>query len=147
MESSCITDPAVFNLKAHKEKEHGRLRTWVKGKYVFTYKVVWEQINGAVPPGLQLNHRCNNTTCINPAHLYVGTQKESMRDRKAVGNTNRGKTWKIKAEKVRYAKLSAEKHNEIREKYFLIGGYTQQQLASLYAVSQCQISKVLKARS
>lgn len=34
-----------------------------------------------VPPGFQVNHReCDNRRCCNPAHVYMGTSKENMRD-------------------------------------------------------------------
>lgn len=28
----------------------------------------------------QINHKCNTTSCVNPDHLYIGTQSENMKD-------------------------------------------------------------------
>lgn len=41
--------------------------------------------HGPMPLGLLHLHRCNNTWCANPEHLYAGTQKDNARDRKEAG--------------------------------------------------------------
>ena len=35
---------------------------------------------GDIPEGLSILHKCNNKPCINPRHLYAGTQSENMAD-------------------------------------------------------------------
>lgn len=37
--------------------------------------------NGEIPGGLQVNHICNNPTCTNPKHLYIGTQADNIKDK------------------------------------------------------------------
>lgn len=39
------------------------------------HKAVWEMFNGPIPDGLQLDHLCNNTICINPAHVQATTTR------------------------------------------------------------------------
>lgn len=44
---------------------------------------------GPVPEGLQVNHTCDNPGCVNPDHLYSGTQQDNMddiRERKRSGH-------------------------------------------------------------
>lgn len=40
----------------------------------------YEINNGPVPEGLIVRHKCDNTKCINPEHLEVGTKKDNRRD-------------------------------------------------------------------
>jgi hypothetical protein len=39
----------------------------------------WEYLIGPIPDGMQLDHRCGNTSCVNPDHLEVVTQQENIR--------------------------------------------------------------------
>lgn len=45
------------------------------------YRIAWEDENGPVPEGLELDHTCNNTACVRPAHLEPVTHQENMRRR------------------------------------------------------------------
>jgi len=41
---------------------------------VYAYRTVWELKTGKpIPEGLEIDHKCSNTRCINPAHLQVVT--------------------------------------------------------------------------
>lgn len=43
------------------------------------HKWKYEQLNGTVPEGLELDHLCRNTVCVNPEHLEVVTHGENVR--------------------------------------------------------------------
>lgn len=61
----------------------------VKGKLWRAHRWVWTQANGPIPDGLQVNHRCDTPACVNLDHLYLGTQKDNIRDLDArTGRTN-----------------------------------------------------------
>ena len=42
---------------------------WYRGKPVQAHKFAYEQANGQVPNGLELDHICRNKVCVNPNHL------------------------------------------------------------------------------
>lgn len=70
---------------AKKESGHGTM-TLDSNKHILMHRVAWETRNGPIPEGGQINHPCNNTSCINPDHLYLGDQFDNMQDTVEAGN-------------------------------------------------------------
>lgn len=44
------------------------------------HRIAWILTHGPIPDGKQINHHCDVPTCVNPDHLYIGTQLDNMRD-------------------------------------------------------------------
>ncbi len=44
------------------------------------HRVSWELTNGVIPNNLLVLHRCDVRNCINPNHLFLGTQYDNMQD-------------------------------------------------------------------
>lgn len=73
--SACIEWP-------RKRDRGGRGRIWHGGKLKLAHRWAWETVRGPIPPGKLLCHTCDNAGCVNPAHLYIGTHADNMRDMK-----------------------------------------------------------------
>lgn len=51
-----------------------------KGGKKIASRAIWESVNGPIPAGLLVCHRCDNPPCVRPDHLFIGTQSDNMRD-------------------------------------------------------------------
>jgi len=50
---------------------------------------IWEYRNGPIPQGLVVCHKCDTPSCVNPDHLFIGTQAMNLRDAAAKGRMTR----------------------------------------------------------
>jgi len=46
-----------------------------------SHRISYEMANGPIAPGMDIDHICHNTSCVNPAHLRSATRKENMENR------------------------------------------------------------------
>lgn len=52
---------------------------WVDGRDQMAHRISWEIHKGPIPEGLQIDHLCRNTKCVNPDHLEPVTPGENIR--------------------------------------------------------------------
>ena len=59
---------------------HGYGAIGQDGYMMLAHRVSWVLYRGPIPDGMLVLHKCNNRSCVNPDHLYVGDYSDNMRD-------------------------------------------------------------------
>jgi hypothetical protein len=59
------------------------------GKRSKAHRWAWTQTNGPIPEGLNVLHHCDNPPCVRPEHLFLGTQRDNLRDMAAKRRTHK----------------------------------------------------------
>lgn len=130
----------------------------INRRAVRTHRVSYELHFGPIPNGLFVCHKCDERTCVNPAHLFLGTHRDNMRD---MMNKGRGtarsdhpfRTGACKAlaiansprgEAKARAKLTDAAVLEMRRVAHL---FSERYLASMYGVSRGVVRSAVAGRT
>lgn len=81
----------------------------INGSTVSTHRASWETANGPIPSGMHILHKCDNPSCINPEHLFLGTNAQNVADM-----DTKGRRVAHKGEKHPRAKLTDDLVSKIR---------------------------------
>lgn len=114
---------------------YGRPLMRFAGRRTHAQRFVWEHLHGAIPAGLFVCHTCDNGMCCNPAHLFLGTPMENVRDAVA-------KDRHAKGERIALARLTPERVQEIRA--LAASGTPHRQLARVFRVDRATIARVIR---
>lgn len=120
---------------------YGKL--YIHDRKIAAHRIAWELKNGKIAKGSGYHgtcvlHKCDNRSCVNPDHLFLGTQEDNIQDMKA---KKRCKSGSQPGEKSSSAKITNEDVIEIREKYKQ-GNISQKELAKEFNLHQKTISNI-----
>lgn len=111
-------------------------------KVFLAHRVAYEHWVGPFPNTMRILHRCDNPPCVNPDHLFVGTQADNVRDMVAKG---RNVCVPMPGEKNPQAKLTREQVDLIREMY-VPRVVTLRRLADKFGVSEATIHGIVTGK-
>ena len=113
----------------------------IGGGYDRAHRIAWQMVNGPIPEGLLILHKCNNPACVNFTHLYLGTHKDNARDRTEHGvwieNRPRGSQHGN-------SKLTESDVLEIRKLYNK--GIGSRALGRIFKITKTQILNIVNRR-
>lgn len=118
---------------AKSAKGYGRF--FLNGKSRIASRVAWEISTGTPPGQLLVLHRCDNPACVNPDHLFLGTNEDNLKDMAA-------KKRSIAGESHHRAKLTASDIVEIRSSKLRTCD-----LAKLYGISPQQMGAIRNGKA
>lgn len=120
-------------------KGYGSLR-WA-GKQQYAHRLSFEMHIGPIKKGLFVLHRCDNPPCVNPAHLFLGTNQDNMDDMVAKGRANgHFRTSPIVGEMNPRAVLTEKMVRNIRDS---IGRESPTDIAKRLGVKRCSVYHVV----
>ena len=106
---------------------NGRMRT--------AHRIVRELGHGPIPKRMCVCHTCDNTKCVRPSHLFLGTHRDNMKDARIKGRIAKGTNH-------HYSKLTEEQVKEIRKDTRVL-----KHIAKEHDVSISQVCKIKQRES
>ena len=100
------------------------------------HRVAWMLEYGTIPEGMYVLHRCDNPSCVNPRHLFLGNQQDNMDDM-----CSKGRQSICTGEQHPRARLTQLAVRIIRIYYPAL---TCPQLGAVFNVSHATIRRVVK---
>ena len=101
----------------------------------YAHRLAYAFAVGEIPQGMDVCHRCDNKTCVNPQHLFLGDRKANMQDCVEKGRHRYG-------ERHGQAKLT-----EAMAIAILIDGRTQEVIAAEYGIHQMTVSDLKRGKT
>lgn len=106
-------------------------------KKVLAHRAMYELYIGPIPDGCLVCHRCDVPSCVNPAHLFIGSSLDNMRDAATKGRLPRGESSHL-------SKLTLDDVNLIRAECTVGHKGNARVFAKKLNVCQTTITRVVK---
>ena len=106
-----------------------------KDKHCLAHRRAWILTYGEIPQGLQVLHSCDNPPCVNPKHLFLGTNEDNVKDK-----IQKGRARNLMGEEHPNSKLTEDKVVKIR--LLRSEGLTLQKIGSMYNIDLSTVGKV-----
>jgi hypothetical protein len=115
----------------------------VNGVSTLVHRMSYELAVGGIPENIHVLHHCDNRPCVNPAHLFSGTNKDNVDDM-----IRKGRHADFGGEANPSRKLSDEEVEEIRKRSSLADGLENvSSLARFFGISRRQIRRIAIRKS
>lgn len=112
----------------------------VGSKALTAHRVSYEMAYGLIPQGMLVCHRCDNPPCVNPAHLWLGTEQDNTQD-----SVQKGRRARQYGAANGFSRFSEADISEIRRA--AASGALQKDIAHRFGVDRSTISYILTGKT
>lgn len=102
------------------------------GRTASAHRSAYAEAFGPIPSGLAVCHRCDVPSCVNPQHLFLGTQKDNVEDMARKGRHGK-------------ARIRAEQASEIKRR--LRNGETHRSIAEAFGLDRSTVTQISRNKS
>lgn len=134
-EDACWTWAGITN-------SNGYGRFSLKDNHRLAHRVAYELFVGPIPDGKNVCHSCDNRLCVNPHHLWLGSQSENLQDAVAKGRMVHPNT---RGERNGNGKLKQADVDLIRAMF--AGGQKKYRIAERFGVSPTTIADIIGGKT
>ncbi len=117
---------------------YGRIR--INKKMYSSHRIIYELICGPIPESICVCHSCDNPSCCNPNHLFLGSQSDNIKDMIIKGRWRKANNFK---ELNGAHKLTQQQVNKIRNLYST-SLYTYKELAIKFKMCKESIGHIIR---
>ena len=108
-------------------------------KMISAHRASYQAFIGEIPEGMFVCHSCDNKRCINPAHLWVGTNQDNMRDMQQKGrHGSRTQPERLKLDEAKVRQIRELARDERN---------TQGEIAVMFSISRETANKVINRKA
>lgn len=142
--TASVTSRGYGQISIHRDK---------KRRNFLAHRIAYFLGYGVDPGPLLVCHTCDVRRCQNPAHLFLGTHKDNLRDAADKGRMPHGDTHHshihpevvLRGEQIRQSKLKEADVVRIRALY-ASGAFTQEEIAAEFGVARSNISRIVNRK-
>jgi hypothetical protein len=114
-------------------------QAWNGKRIEGAHRIAWRLVNGEIPDGLLVCHRCDNPKCVRPGHLFLGTDADNYNDM-----ARKGRRGAARGEQCPTRKLSNDGVREIRR--LAAAKQSVSSIARAFGVSRTVVQGVVARR-
>lgn len=105
------------------------------------HRISWVIHNGKIPNKMCVCHHCDNPSCVNPNHLWLGSVAENNRDKELKGRHNG-----LRGER-NFGSVLTEKQVLVIRDLYKTGNYSTYDLSEIFEVSRNCISRIINRKT
>ena len=123
---------------------YGKIHDKVTGKMIRATQVAWELANGPLPAGAHILHKCDRPPCVNPDHLFLGTNDDNIADKLRKGRQRNG-AHVYRGERHHGTSLTTEQVLAIRAEA-ATSGRTMAAIGSDYGITRESVGAIVRRK-